>query len=252
MNFNLTPYYDDFDPSNDYYRILFRPGVSVQVREMNQLQAILQNQISSMGDNLFKNGAMVIPGQVSYGARYNYLKISSFSLGFDSNGNPLGLNYLQGIDSNGNPTNNGVYLCQNANGTGVKAHVIIATPANSITGDPITLTIKYVGLNQLNDGVNTDTGFSNGATIYVVPPGASVPDPTKTIQVATGVTNNGPSVAAGIQAGVYYFNGTFVNVPTTSIVVQKYADVASNVNARIGLQFTEAIVTPDEIGRAHV
>ena len=64
MNFNLTPYYDDFDPSNDYYRILFRPGVSVQVREMNQMQSILQNQIASMGDNLFKNGSMVIPGQI--------------------------------------------------------------------------------------------------------------------------------------------------------------------------------------------
>ena len=60
MDFNITPYYDDFDEQNDYYKILFRPGVAVQTREMNQLQSILQNQVSKVGDHLFKDGSMVI------------------------------------------------------------------------------------------------------------------------------------------------------------------------------------------------
>ena len=40
---NLAPYYDDYDETKDFYRILFRPGVAVQVRELNQLQSIIQN-----------------------------------------------------------------------------------------------------------------------------------------------------------------------------------------------------------------
>ena len=33
-DFNVSPYYDDFSESNDYYRILFRPGFGVQAREL--------------------------------------------------------------------------------------------------------------------------------------------------------------------------------------------------------------------------
>ena len=44
-NFNVTPYYDDYDESKEYYRILFRPGYAVQAREVTQLQTVLQKQI---------------------------------------------------------------------------------------------------------------------------------------------------------------------------------------------------------------
>jgi len=73
MKFNIPPYYDDFDETNEYYRVLFRPGVGVQTREMNQLQSILQNQISKVGDHLFKDGSLVIPGQVQYNDKLKYI-----------------------------------------------------------------------------------------------------------------------------------------------------------------------------------
>ena len=38
---NVFPYYDDYDPAKNFYRILFQPGVAVQARELNQLQSIL-------------------------------------------------------------------------------------------------------------------------------------------------------------------------------------------------------------------
>ena len=46
LNFNVSPYYDDFDPTKNFHRILFKPGVAVQARELTQAQTILQNQIS--------------------------------------------------------------------------------------------------------------------------------------------------------------------------------------------------------------
>jgi len=58
MSVNLTtsPYYDDFDPQKNFYRILFKPGVPVQARELTQLQSILQNQIKSFANHIFVDG----------------------------------------------------------------------------------------------------------------------------------------------------------------------------------------------------
>ena len=53
-NLNVNPYYEDFDASKNFYKILFRPGYSIQGRELTQVQSILQNQIESFGKNTFK------------------------------------------------------------------------------------------------------------------------------------------------------------------------------------------------------
>ena len=37
---NISPYFDDYNEKDDYYKVLFKPGVAVQVRELNQLQTI--------------------------------------------------------------------------------------------------------------------------------------------------------------------------------------------------------------------
>ena len=33
-NLNVNPYYEDFDASKNFYKILFRPGYSIQGREL--------------------------------------------------------------------------------------------------------------------------------------------------------------------------------------------------------------------------
>ena len=74
-NFNISPYYDDYDDAKKFLRILFRPGRAVQSRELTQLQTILQKQVERVGDHLFKEGAMVIPGQNSIDLSYHYVKL---------------------------------------------------------------------------------------------------------------------------------------------------------------------------------
>ena len=44
-NLNISPYYDDFDKYNNFYRVLFKPGHPVQARELTPLQSILQNHV---------------------------------------------------------------------------------------------------------------------------------------------------------------------------------------------------------------
>ena len=82
--FNVEPYWDDFEaagadglsPKEKYNKILFRPGKAVQARELTQLQSQLQNQISSTGDHLFKEGSSVA-GELHVHNECDYLKITT-------------------------------------------------------------------------------------------------------------------------------------------------------------------------------
>ena len=65
-NLNISPYFDDFDAANNFYRVLFRPGYPIQARELTTMQSLMQNQIESFGSHMFKDGSMVIPGQIGY------------------------------------------------------------------------------------------------------------------------------------------------------------------------------------------
>ena len=76
-DFNVNPYYDDFDEDKGFLRILFRPGFAVQGRELTQLQTILQNQVARFGDHMFKDGSKVLGGEVTLDTEVQFLKLSS-------------------------------------------------------------------------------------------------------------------------------------------------------------------------------
>ena len=93
-NLNISPYYDDFDPNDQFYKVLFKPGFPVQARELSTLQSILQNQLESFGSHMFKDGSMVIPGNIAYDAQYYSMKIEEETLGIPVS---LYLNELIGL-----------------------------------------------------------------------------------------------------------------------------------------------------------
>ena len=74
---NVAPYYDDFDASKNYVKTLFRPGFAIQARELTQLQSALQNQVARFGEHVFKEGSVVIPGQLNVMSDYHSLKLAS-------------------------------------------------------------------------------------------------------------------------------------------------------------------------------
>lgn len=65
-----TNYHDDYNASGNgdknYLRVLFKPGYSVQVRELNQLQTALQDQINRLGSSVWKDDTAVIGGKTSF------------------------------------------------------------------------------------------------------------------------------------------------------------------------------------------
>ena len=137
---NVSPYYDDFDKTDNFHRVLFRPGFAIQARELTQLQSILQDQLEKFGTHMFKEGAMVIPGQSGFTNEYYAVKLQST---FNSN---TVADYVAD------------YVGKTITGatSGVKATVIGYEAAT--TTDPLTLYVKY-----------TATGTDNTCLLYTSP-----------------------------------------------------------------------------------
>ena len=74
---NVSPYYDDFDETDNFHRTLFRPGFAIQARELTQLQSVLQNQIEKHGSHMFQEGTVVVPGGIVLSKSYYSLKLAS-------------------------------------------------------------------------------------------------------------------------------------------------------------------------------
>jgi hypothetical protein len=80
-NLNVNPYYDDYKEHSaenpEYYQVLFRPGFAVQARELTTLQTILSKQIERFGRHMFQEGSLVIPGNVSYNHKLDYITMDA-------------------------------------------------------------------------------------------------------------------------------------------------------------------------------
>jgi len=80
-NLNVSPYFDDYDSSKNFNKVLFKPGSPVQARELTTLQSILQGQMEKFGKHIFKEGSMVIPGVFKYDGQYTSVKLESTFFG---------------------------------------------------------------------------------------------------------------------------------------------------------------------------
>ena len=226
-NLNVTPYYDDFDKTKNFYRVLFRPGFPIQARELTSMQSILQNQIENVGAHLFKDGAMVIPGQVGYDLNVDCILLQESFLGADVElyRSQLTDKIITGLTS------------------GVKAKVLYSISDTVSTKGYITLYVKYIesggtGNTQQtfsnNEQLITDTEITFGTTLIEVGSPFAQLLPTGALQTGS---------VAYVQDGVYFIRGFFVDVPYQYILLDQYG---TNPSYRIGLDIQESIITPED------
>ena len=107
-NYNNSPYFDDFDETKNYHRVLFKPGFSVQARELTQIQTALQAQIDRHGQYAFKDGSRVVNGKATLNVEYDFVKVeSTFYNGSASVNSDTYLTSLVGtvLTGSGNSTN---------------------------------------------------------------------------------------------------------------------------------------------------
>ena len=245
-NLNVNPYYEDFDASKNFYKILFRPGYSIQSRELTQVQSILQNQLESFGKYAFKQGELVIPGEVGLNTKLDYVKLSSVSEVAISEGDDIvykkyDISQLVGQQVKGLTS-------------GVVATILSTKLATESSAD--TLFVNYIN----SGNSNTESTFRQGETLEVVD-GVNTPLlvvgtdgsvlPTS-IQVTNPDTNETTSLespamgfasAVKVEEGIYFVNGYFVRCDAELLVIDEYYNKPS---AKVGFTIKEEIVTPEE------
>jgi hypothetical protein len=226
-NFNVDPYYDDFDPSKNFHRILFKPGYAVQARELTQSQTILQNQISKFADNIFTQNTPVTGGRVTTNLNCYYLKLNSV----DTNNNPIvAASFLNKVLKDS---------------TGTILAKVIAVSEGTDTEKP-TLIVNY--LSGVKFGDSTTLTPTDGSNLNAT-----------TIGAIGGTTCTGLSSVASISDGVFYVVngysrsstqnedgsftkysiGNFVSVQPQTVILDKYSNKPSY---RVGLEIKESIV----------
>lgn len=207
LDFNAEPYYDNFDETKKFYRILYKPGYAVQARELTQMQTIVQDQIKKFGQHIFKDGTITLGGQRVFENDLISIKLET--------------SYLNGsIDIT---KFNDVEIVGASSGT--KAHSKLALPSSM--GDPYTLLVKITSGNAFTIGENIScvvNSVTYNATIY-----------------ATLPFNSG--MFFSIDSGVFFVKGCFAYLEAQSIAVDKYSNSSTKA---IGLIVNESYVSSTE------
>lgn len=224
-NLNISPYHDDFDPEKNYHRVLWKPEYPVQARELNTTQSILQNQIEQFANHIFKEGSVVIPGQLNYNNQLFCVKIDNEYLGI-----PVSY-YLQNL----------VGRTIKGNDTKIRAKIIHVLDQNEIENEYITLYISY-----LSSGINGESIFNNSEVLRLE---ESLVVENVIFQAgegfATTVSFAAAAVGSGVilSSGVYYIRGNFVNVYDQILILDPYENKPTY---KVGFDIIESIVTADE------
>ena len=73
---SVNPYYDDFDETKQFNKVLFKPAKAVQARELTQLQTILQKQVERFGSNVYKEGTIISGINLTARDDINFVKLN--------------------------------------------------------------------------------------------------------------------------------------------------------------------------------
>ena len=220
---NISPYYDDFDSEKNFYKVLFKPGYPVQARELTTLQSILQDQVKSFGSHIFKEGSVVIPGNIAYDGNFNSVKLNPTNFGVDIS---LYINNFIGKKIVG----------QISGTTAIIQFVSLPDGGNV---EDLTIYVKYLDsdnnfqFNPFEDGESliAEENITYGnTTINAGTPFASL--------ISLNATSVGSSASIG--DGVYFIRGYFVNVSKQTIILDNYTNTPSY---RVGLKIDELILS---------
>lgn len=220
LNFNVDPYFDDFDPSKNYHRILFRPGRAVQGRELTQSQTILQNQITNFADHFFKQNTPIKGGNVTLDLNVSSLKLNPTYNDTDV----VASDFLNQIVTDD---------------TSLVVAKVIATEEATST-EPPTLILNYF----------SGAHFANGSNV--------ISTTSSSVAQASAADADGMASVASISNGVFYIvngynysssqnedgtytrysTGNFVEVLPQTIILSKNSNTP---NSRVGLEISEYI-----------
>jgi len=230
LDFNVSPYFDDFDPDKKFLRMLYRPGFAVQARELTQIQTILQNQIDRFGSHIFEDGSKVIGANIA-DLNVKFLRVDPQFSTVD-----LDLEQFIAFEITSDTDSD-----------------LVATVYHAIkeTGDDpyVILFIEYT-----STGVTDE--FQPGDVISQVS-NPVIKATVKTLATDPDIAVTGDCIMASISEGSFFVEGFFILTDSQRVVPFRPAVAAdspaplnsrlfSGINARVGFDLVEDIVTADD------
>ena len=245
-NFNIAPFYDDYDEDKQYCRILFRPATAVQARELTQIQTILQRQISRFGNSIFKDGT-ILEG-------CNYTTYSNMSQVKFKDDTPNTLDFHVLTYNYSDFANN--YLLV-SNTTGLRASVFKAfagaeAAVNYGTPDTNRAYVIYVNSGN-NSGIQVDQFSTTSEQIDVynsTQDKSGILNPANKVGVVYTLSSNSTVNALGkgyglhFGSGVIYQKGFFLKTLPVDFIIREHNGNAAGMV--VGFNTKEYIVTPSE------
>ena len=223
-NLNVSPYFDDFNVDDNYYKVLFKPGQPVQARELSNLQSILQNQVEQFGNHIFKEGSVVIPGQISLDNPFHAVEIES-----EFNNLPISL-YFNEI------------LTATVRGSlsGVSAKVVFVLDKNFSEKNNYTLYVQYL---ESGGAEFENKVFFDGESLITETPitysGITIQSGQQICNtIASNSTSDGSAV--NVASGVYFVRGIFAKVKDQRILLDQYG---TEPTYKVGFNIVEKIIT---------
>ena len=218
------PYFDDYDPEKNFYQVLYRPATSVQARELNQMQSIMQDQINKFGRHIFKEGSVVEGCSFTFDNDYDFVKIR------DNYANNFAIDNIVDINEK---------IVRNANGLEA---IVINTVGGFQSQDPDlnTLYIKYLNATNFPNGA-IQSVFQQNEELAVIIPQANLN--VSNVVVASVSNATGKGYAFTTSEGVIFKKGFFVRIEPQTILVDKYNNLPNNLS--VGFDVEEDIVTPE-------
>ena len=211
----FTTYRDDYDRDDNYHRILFNSGEALQARELTQLQTITQEEISRMGNNLFRDGSAIRAGNITVNNDYEYIKL-------DTTLHPLPVDRSKIF--------NVEFISPSA---GIKFRVLELVEEED--GDPATLYVRYTSTvdaqtqeNQQAIRMPNNVTFRTDRATDIV-----------TLKSST-LDASGRGCQVSSQDGEYFVKGRFVHGRKQSAIISKYVSFPTT---DIGFVVAEEIVT---------
>ena len=217
-NLNVSPYYDDFDPKKNFYKVLYKAGFPVQARELTTSQSILQDQVEKLASRILREGDNVVPGEFSMANPAPYVRLSSYTRGTNL------LDYV-GYEAKGVTS-------------GVVASINFAVVEND--EEDATLYVQYKTSGENGE----DRTFIEGETLEI--------NNDDNYTAVVGINEESKPISSppmglgtlfNVKGGSYFIDGFIVRNDEQTITLDKYG---TEPTFRVGFLVSEEIVTASE------
>lgn len=202
-DFNISPYFDDYDPLKNYFRMLFNPERAVQARELTQIQTILQDQLGLNASHIFKDGTNVTNASVSITFDQEYVEIAQ-------------------NDQNNLPFSDFESLI---------GRVFVGETTGAV------FKVNFVDTNTRRLLISSLSGTISDSENIDIFPSQDNASPTS---VPLVVNNRGMAIRANNDAGIIFSNNLFIRTKEQGVIVQPDGDDGSYF---VGFEYVQTVIT---------